>query len=71
MRKNGDDIYKSALEVINKHKGGPHKSLIDLFEFWHMTSNGIFYLDEDFNLASNETWGTELIKRKGDYQIDN
>jgi hypothetical protein len=36
-----------------------------------MSSNGIFYLDEDFNLASNETWGTELIKRKGDYQIDN
>lgn len=71
MQNNGNDIYLSALDVINKHKGGPHQSLIDLFEFWHMSSNGIFYLDEDFNLASNETWGTELIKRKGDYQIDN
>jgi hypothetical protein len=24
MRNNGNDIYLSALDVINKHKGGPH-----------------------------------------------
>ena len=71
MQTNGNDIHQSVLAVINKHKGGPHQSLIDLFEFWNFTSNGIFHLGDDFNLAQNETWGVELVKRKGDYQIDN
>ena len=71
MQNNGNDIHQSVLAVINKHKGGPHQSLIDLFEFWNFTSNGIFHLGDDFNLAQNETWGVELVKRKGDYQIDN
>lgn len=65
-----DQLYLSIEEVIKKHDGGPNQGLIDLFKMYEFTSNGIFYLDKDFNLASNDTKGTEIIRRKGDYQID-
>lgn len=65
-----DELYLAIKDVINAHKNGNHPDLIDLFEFWLFTSNGIFYFDDNFNLASNETRGCELIHRKGDYQLD-
>lgn len=65
-----DQLYLSIKEVINQHDGGPNQGLIDLFKMWLFTSNGIFYLNDNFNLASNETYGTEIIERKGDHQLD-
>lgn len=67
---NPDTLYQAINAVIAKHKTGPNKDLIDLFEFWQFTSNGIFYMPEDFNLASNSTKGTEVIERRDDKQLD-
>lgn len=65
-----DGLYKAIQDVIIAHQNGPNQDLIELFKFWLFTSNGIFYFDDNFNLASNETNGNELIKRKGNYQLD-
>ena len=66
----GETLYPAIEEVVRKHKGGPNQDLIDLFEFWLFTSNGIFYMPEDFNLAANSTEGTEIIEYKGEKQLD-
>ena len=65
-----DQLYLAIQETIDKHDGGPNQGLIDLFKLWQFTSNGIFYLPNNFNLASNATGGVEIIERKGDYQLD-
>lgn len=67
---NPEQLYLAVKETIDKHDGGSNQGLIDLFKMWLFTSNGVFYLNNDFNLANNETYGTEIIKRKGDYQLD-
>lgn len=59
--------YLSIKEVIKQH---PNSELAQLFKFWQFTSNGIFYLDDNFNLASNDHTGPQLVERKGDYQLD-
>ena len=71
-RKNKSDetLYPAIEAVINNHKGGPNQDLIELLKFWQFTSNGIFYMPEDFNLAANSTEGTELIEHKGENQLD-
>jgi hypothetical protein len=51
MTRTGDDLYESIQEVIKTHKGGPNQDLINLFEMWLFTSNGIFYFPENFNIA--------------------
>ena len=66
----GETLYPAIEAVVKKHKGGPNQDLIDLFEFWLFTSNGIFYMPEDFNLAANSTEGTEIIEYKGEKQLD-
>lgn len=63
------NVYSSMLEVIEQHANS-NEELINLFKFWHFTSNGIFYLDESFNLASNTTNGPSITPRKGDSQLD-
>jgi hypothetical protein len=64
--KRDETLYPAIEAVVKKHKGGPNQDLIDLFEFWLFTSNGIFYMPEDFNLAANSTEGTEIIEYKGE-----
>lgn len=68
--KRDETLYPAIEAVVKKHKGGPNQDLIDLFEFWLFTSNGIFYMPEDFNLAANSTEGTEIIEYKGEKQLD-
>lgn len=65
-----DQLYTAIQAVIDKHNGGPNQGLIDLFKLWQFTSNGVFYLPDTFNLASNTTDGVEIVERKGDYQLD-
>lgn len=62
-----DQQYLAIQEVIKQH---PNSELAQLFKFWQFTSNGIFYLDDNFNLASNDHTGPQLVERKGDYQLD-
>jgi hypothetical protein len=43
---------------------------MDLARLWLYTSNGIFYLDDDFTVAKYASNGPELSKRKGKKQWD-
>ena len=63
--------FQAMLELINTYDGDPeYQGFVDLCKLWQFTQNGIFYLHKDFNLASNNNQGPELIKRKGDNQLD-
>lgn len=46
------------------------QKLIDLFKIFRFTSNGIFFLDKDFNLASNSSSGIHLTGAKGINQLN-
>jgi hypothetical protein len=59
FKENLDDIL-SDNNITTKYP-----DLTDLIKLWQYTSNGIFYLDDNFNLASHQSTGPQLSKRKG------
>ena len=63
------NLIKKAEWIAAGNKAEDFKEVnyLGLFD----STNGIFYLDDQFNLASNMTDGTEVLERKGDYQLDN
>lgn len=67
------DMYEAINEVINTFSGQAHlNDLMDLFNVFRYTSNGIFYLPKTFELSQQTSSGPELIdRRKGNAQLDN
>ena len=77
----GDDQHTAINNVINQLDGNTNEQdLVNLFKFWEFTSNGIFYFGEfnkagefkpsDFNLASNSSTGVQLVKSRGNKQLN-
>ena len=68
-----NDQNTAILNVINSLDGKctpEEQQLVDLFKIFRYTSNGIFFLDKDFNLASCKSSGIHLTGAKGDNQIN-
>jgi hypothetical protein len=66
---NGDNYYDATSKIIAKYQN-KYPELMDLARLWLYTSNGIFYLDDDFTVAKYASNGPELSKRKGQKQWD-
>ena len=66
---NGDNYYDATSKIIAKYQN-KYQDLTDLAKLWLYTSNGIFYLDDDFTVAKYASNGPELSKRKGKKQWD-
>ena len=50
----GKNIYDNLSDIINDANiQAKYPDLIDLCKLWQYTSNGIFYLNDDFSLASH------------------
>lgn len=64
--------YNTAIsKIINiSNPTSEEKPLIDLFKIFRYTSNGIFFLDKDFNLANNQSSGIHLTGAKGENQLN-
>ena len=61
-----DNLNDITSDVIIQTK---YPDLVDLCKLWQYTSNGIFYLDNNFSLASHESSGPQLSKKKGHKQV--
>lgn len=69
LSKPNSNIYTALQTIIPKYQS-KYGDLMDLAKLWLYTSNGIFYLDDDFSLAKYSSNGPELSKRKGQKQLN-
>lgn len=61
--------YLAREEVIRKFDGkGIDQDVVDLFKVYRFTGNGIFFFDNDFNLAKQSPTGIILTGEKGKLQ---
>ena len=66
----GKNFYDNLNDIINDPIiQAKYPDLVDLCKLWQYTSNGIFYLNDDFSLASHQSSGPQLSKRKGNKQV--
>ena len=64
------NFYDNLNDIINDTTiQAKYPDLVDLCKLWLYTSNGIFYLNDDFSLASNLSSGPQLSKKKGHKQV--
>ena len=65
--KNQSDL--AVQEVINQFdQSGTDQDIVDLFKVYRFTGNGIFFFDNDFNLAKQSPTGIVLTGEKGKLQ---
>lgn len=66
----GKNFYQNLNDIINDPViQTKYPDLVDLSKLWLYTSNGIFYLDDDFTLAKHQSSGPQLSKKKGYKQV--
>lgn len=66
----GKNFYDNLNDIINDASiQTKYSDLVDLCKLWQYTSNGIFYLNDDFSLASHQSSGPQLSKKKGHKQV--
>lgn len=60
-------------EVIDTYNGKVNQEqqrIIELFKIFRFTSNGIFFFNDGFNLASQNSTGIQLTYAKGEHQLN-
>ena len=66
----GKNFYDNLNDIIKDTTiQTKYQDLVDLCKLWQYTSNGIFYLNDDFSLASHQSSGPQLSKKKGHKQV--